>query len=89
MVIGTQLVASVSQPSARMAPTSVRLRPQFMGRGSISSVPRGSHACERPIAKMDAGFIEKHEPLRIYGGGPVLEGGALVADVRTILFRGP
>jgi hypothetical protein len=38
---------------------------------------------------MDAGFIEKHEPLRIYGGGPVLEGGALVADVRTILFRGP
>ena len=44
-------VASVSQPSIRMAPTIVRFSPQFIGRGSISSVPRGSHACDRPIAR--------------------------------------
>jgi len=44
-------VASVSQRSMRMAPTSVRLSPQLIGRGSTSTAPRGSQACDRPIAR--------------------------------------
>ena len=39
--------------------------------------------------EMHARFIEEYEPLRVYVGGPLLEGGALVADVRTILFCRP
>jgi hypothetical protein len=45
------VVASVSQRSTRIAPTRVRLSPQLMGRSSMSTVPRGSHACDRPIAR--------------------------------------
>jgi hypothetical protein len=51
VVIAPQTVLNVSQRSTRIAPTSVRLSPQFRGRGSTSSLPRGTHACERPIAR--------------------------------------
>ena len=44
-------VASVSHPSMRMALTIVRFSRRLMGRDSISSVPRRSHACDRPIAR--------------------------------------
>ena len=51
VVMAPHAVASrVTQPSRRMAPTKLRLSPQLRGRGSISSCPRGNHACDRPIA---------------------------------------
>lgn len=49
-VIARHFVLRVSQPSRRMAPTSVRLSPQFIGRASTYSCPRWTHAWERPIA---------------------------------------
>ena len=49
LCIARHLVPRVTQPVRRMAPTSVRLSPQFIGRGSTYSWPRGTHACERPI----------------------------------------
>jgi hypothetical protein len=51
VVIAPQAVLSVSHRSTRIAPTSVRLSPQFRGRGSTSSLPRSTHACDRPIAR--------------------------------------
>ena len=51
VVIAPQAVLIVSHRSTRIAPTSVRLSPQFRGRGSTSSRPRSTHACERPIAR--------------------------------------
>jgi hypothetical protein len=44
-------VPSVTQPAQRIAPISVRLVPQFIGRASTYSVPRGTHACVRPMAR--------------------------------------
>ena len=46
-----QPVCSVSHRSARIAPIIVKLFPQFIGRGSTITVPRGTHACDRPIAR--------------------------------------
>ena len=51
VVMAPHAVASVTQPSRRIAPTRLRLSPQLRGRGSINSCPRGSHACDRPIAR--------------------------------------
>src|SRR5207244_6716736 len=44
------LVRSVSHPSCRSAPISVRLSPQFIGRASTYSSPRWTHTCDRPMA---------------------------------------
>ena len=48
--IARQQVPMVTHPAQRIAPMSVRLSPQFMGRGSTYSSPRLTHACDRPIA---------------------------------------
>ena len=49
-VIARHFVLSVTQRSCRMAPIIVKLSPQFIGRDSTYSSPRGTHACDRPIA---------------------------------------
>lgn len=49
--IAPHVVLNVSQRSTRIAPTSVRLSPQFRGRASTRTLPRGTHAYDRPIAK--------------------------------------
>ena len=46
-----QLVRIVSQRSARIAPIIVKLSPQCIGRGSTTTAPRWTHACDRPIAR--------------------------------------
>ena len=46
-----QLVRIVSQRSARIAPIIVKLSPPFIGRGSTTTAPRWTHACDRPIAR--------------------------------------
>ena len=84
-----QPVASVSQPSIRMAPTIVRLAPQLIGRGSMSSVPRGSQACERPIARLAPDSSRNTSRRGIYRCGPGLERAPLVLDPRTIELRRP
>jgi hypothetical protein len=45
-------VANVSHRSPRIAPIMVRLLPQFIGRGSTTTWPLRTHACERPIARL-------------------------------------
>ena len=52
LFIARHFVLSTTQPRRRMAPTSVRLSPQFIGRDSTYSSPRLTHACERPIARL-------------------------------------
>ena len=84
-----QLVPIVSQRSARIAPIIVKLSPQCIGRGSTTTAPRWTHACDRPIAQIRARFIHKHEPRGIYPRGPLAERGALGADVGPVLFREP
>ena len=64
-------VLIVSHPSTRIAPIIVRLAPQFMGRGSTYTSPRGTHAWERPIARLRPRFVDKHEPVRVYLFDPV------------------
>ena len=41
----------VSQRSARIAPIIVKLSPQCIDRGSTTTAPRWTHACDRPIAR--------------------------------------
>src|SRR3982751_1641286 len=78
-------VATVSHRSTRIAPTSVRLSPQFIGRGSIKSVPRGSHAWERPIARVAPDSSRKTQTSRVYLANPLLESMAFskVRDLET------
>ncbi len=69
--------ASATRRSAWPPPSSGS-SPQFIGRGSISSVPRGSHACDRPIARFAPDSSRNTKPPRIYRGRPGLERRPLV-----------
>jgi hypothetical protein len=85
--IAPQCVADVSHLSARMAPTIVKLAPQFIGRGSTRTSPRGSHA-SGPSPDWPR-FIEKNHPSWVYPADPTPERAALGLDRGPIQFRGP
>lgn len=51
LFMARHFVLNTSHPLRRIAPTSVRLSPQFIGRGSTYSSPRGPHTCDQPMAR--------------------------------------
>jgi hypothetical protein len=47
-----EAVLRVSHRSTAIAPISVRMSPPVARAGSTNTLPRGSHACERTIARL-------------------------------------
>lgn len=61
VLMASQPVAIVTQPSIRMAPTIVRSVPQFIGRGSISSGCRGAARHASVHRQIRARFVEEDQ----------------------------